>query len=919
MSQALAAPPPPPLMSFSMQPPSIESTLPDSPNFELQSKLCAGCKFYAEGSYLSPVAVTNIHNAELVVLIDGPDKRDMRGGQYLSSEAGEMLFRALEEAGANANVGNTLILPAVRCMPSQHAKVAKATRRKGINATTKEAERCWKASGLSELLPAYCSKDFQRTVGTKRKRVLLLGYWPTKLVTGNFLVEVKGQVLEMGDALVGVLDMPIAFYNRHVRWKKDDDGRWYTDPPNGYELAMTEWLAHAKSVIARLFTDDVSSIVTVNNNADIQFPHVLVKEEEEFIRRIQEREGKLCHLDVETYATEEHKKLGRTALDWFYGPDCCRPLCMGLAMFDSLKDTNYDMRSNVPDYDPNYVPIYDGEWGHGLAEALSKTKLYAFNAPYDTGTLFQHTGVLCDIFADPCDMAYIANQGRKKYSLASLALEYVPNYAGWGDGIKGSKDYSLIPKDKLLNYNAGDNVVSAVMYFKLVEELTAIGANYAYWTILGPAKTILRDMEARGSRIDMDYWRSISGEITAEMESANRELLALEVVRQFVYRNSMKSPDGKPGIAEFNPRSDQQVKEILSTIRGENVASSGKEILKTWAKEGCEFSKRLLEYRNAAKKYGVYVKTFADKMDKDGFGSNIIYASYKTNTTETGRTSSGGGDVVGLGKTNQINLQNVPRDGGMRKLFIARPGMKLAYGDYSQIEVRVAGAYSRSHEIVAACYGEDFHGTVASKVFGIPIAEIMAEAKYCDEHGGTSKRTQAKSITFGLIYGMQADGLALKLGVTKEEAQKFIDDYFMGMPAVKAFIERTHAFVKQQLYVQTVFGRVRRFQRYCSATERESVNTLVQSTASDIFMCGLLATRAEFMTDRAYGRFFFPWGEQHDAAINEYYTIAMPEDEVKERMEYAMTQRVRKMFPQIDEFMWEVPLATDVKILDALH
>ena len=919
MSQAYnAAPLPPPMAGMATI--NVEDTLPESPVFERQSKLCAKCKFFSNGVFLPPTAVTSVQNAELLVVTDGPDKRAVRGGQYFAGEAGEMFFDALAAATNIANAGNTVVLPAVRCMPTSSSQVAKATRRKGTNATTTEATKCWKASGLADLIPAYCSPAFQRTTGTKKKRILLLGYWPTKLVADKFLVEVRGQVMEIGDAIVGVLEAPSMFYTKHVRWRKDDDGRWYTDPPNGYELAHAEWMAHARFVLGRLFSEDTASVVTLNSDTNIQFPHVVVNSPEEFVRRIEEREGKLCHLDVETYATEEQKALGRTALDWFYGPDCCRPLCMGLAFFDTLKDIKYDPYSSKPDYDPNMVPIYEGEWHEDIARALNKTKLYAFNAPYDTGTLYQHTGVLCDIYADPCDMAYVANQGRKKYALASLALEYVPNYAGWGDDIKGSKDYSLIERSKLLNYNAGDNVVSSVLYFKLLEELAAIGANYAYWSILGPAKGILRDMEARGWCVDMAYWREIAQKVTEARDSAEQSLRDLDVIKAFNERrkfNVALLSGGKD--TAFNPRSDAQVKEILQTIRGEVVPSSGKEILKKWAKEGCEFSKRLLAYREEEKRFGIYVKTFSEKMDADYFGNSIVYAAYKTNTTETGRTSSGGSDVVGLGKTNQINVQNVPRGGGMRRLFVPRPGMKFAYADYSQIEVRVAGAYARSPEIVAACYGEDFHGTVASRVFGIPIDEIMAEDKYVGEHGGTSKRTQAKSITFGLIYGMQAEGLALKLGVTVKEAEKFIADYFAGMPAVGDFIARTHAFAAKNLYVQTVFGRRRKFVRYNSATERESVNTLVQSTASDIFLSGLLAVKAEFSRDNSYNRFFFPCGEIHDANINEFFCCAMPEKEVAERVEYAMTNLVRKMFPLIDEFLWEVPLAVDVKILDALH
>lgn len=877
------------------------SLLPDAPNFELQSKPCAKCNFYQQGTFLSPVANKTVDQAKLIVVVDSPDKRDVRGREYLASEPGQFLMDALEPYGIYRD--DILIIPVVRCMLPRGTKLKKTQKRKGTNATNKEARLCWRASGAEALMHYY---QTTHCPSAYPKRVLALGYWPVKLLTDRLLTELHGQVMQINEMKVGCHESPTYYYNKFVKWQKDADGRWEMIPPNGERIAHDTFCADIRTTVKRLFSDEHS--VTVNSDADIQFPHIVVTEHDNFLRRLQERENCLVHLDVETYATPEELAKGRTALDWFYGPECCMPLCMGVALFDDLQDTNYNPNLFKPDYDPNKVIVYRGDWSEEIATALHRSKLYAFNATYDTGVVLQHTGVACDIYADPCDMAYVLNQRRKKYSLDSLCFEYLPNYAGWGTKIKEGKDYVNLPVDRLCNYNAGDNVASAILFFKFKDMLTAQGLDFVYWEILAGTKTILRDMEARGVRVDTAYWQDLKNKLETNLANAGEALHSCAAVQNFMIKY------GK----EYNPQSGPQTLRILRSVHGDDVASCDKTVLKKFVGQDDPFAKALLDFRSSSKAHGIYVKTFSKFMQKDWNDQMIVYPAYKTNTTETGRTSSGGSDVTGLGATNQINIQNVPRDGGLRKLFIARKGYKLGYADYGQIEVRVTGAYAHSEEILAACHGADFHGTVASKAFRAPFEEIMAEAKYCDEHGGTSRRTKAKTITFGLIYGMTADGLAARLGITPEEAQKFIDDYFAGMPSVQKFINETQEFVKKNFYVRTVFGRYRYFDAANASALREGTNTLVQATASDIFLLSNRAIKDVFTREGAYMRYFFPWAEVHDSITNEFHSC-MPDDEVSQMMEYAMTTRVREMFPRVDEFLWKIPLSADVKILEVWH
>ena len=889
-------PPPPPSNMFdSAEHTAAADSGGDSyaPDMFHQKQACIKCKMYP-GQFVPPCPAVGAQDAKLLVIYDSPNKKDAKNGAYMSEEAG-VFFKSAVEPWVDTST-EVCVYPAVRCFLHR------------VNAKTPEAKKCWQLSGMRDLMAVYPNVETKH-----KKRVLLLGYWPCKLATNLDLRELHGKIFEKDGVSYGVAYSPAFFIAKHVRWAKEG-GKWLMIPSDGMQRAETEWRQHILPIMRELFSEGQYASVSVGGH--INFPHTLVHAHDPFLRRLQERKGKLVHLDVETYPSPEEEAKGRTALDWFYGPETCRPLCMGVAFFDSMDETGYADDSPIPDYDPKKVCVYTGQWTTEIAQALHESKLFAFNATYDTGALYQHTGVLTDIYADPCDMGYVVNQTRKRYSLDSLAYEYVPAWAGWGKAIKGKyKNFSQIDPNVLRNYNAGDNAVSSVLFFKLQQEIHRIGADFVYWKVHAGTKSILRDMEARGMNLDYGAWREVCADIGAKVEAAHAAIYAHPWVAEMTYAGST-----------FNPRSTLQLTKIFNSKYGEGVIpSTKKEVLQAVVKANPEldtsFIKLLLEMRDHEKAYGIYVKTFEQIMERDKIakGRACVYSSFKTVTTATGRSSSGGGDPVGLGKTKQINIQNVPRGGGLRRLFISRPGYKLAYADYGQIEVRVAGAYARSQEIVDVCLsGRDFHGSVASKAFGMPFEDVMAEDEEFKKIGGTSTRTKAKAITFGLIYGMQAEALAVKIKCSPEEAQCFIDAYFSGMPSIKTFIDNTHAFVREHLHVRTSFGRIRRFDMCSNATLRESVNTLVQASASDIFQLSLQASADIFRREGLFKTKIFPWCEVHDSTTFEFHN-SIPDDEIKGMMSYAMTTHVRRMFPEVDEFMWKVPLEADFKFDTVWH
>ena len=524
----------------------------------------------------------------------------------------------------------------------------------------------------------------------------------------------------------------------------------------------------------------------------------------------------------------------------------------------------------------------------------------------------------------------------------------------WSGTIKRSgkkddgKNYASMKRPTLWEYCAGDCVVSMVIFWKCLIEIYRKEQQFLFWQIMMGTKNILRDMEARGIYINQSVLPGIQEQFGIDLVRVEDGLLETPEVK-WILQQPQLTKNG------WKPKSADQIKAIYNDFLHAKLPDTRKETLKAlledpkWADH--EFTKLLLEHRVVSKLNSTYVTGLLEKMDKV---NNVVYASFKTNTTVTGRSSSGGGDSVGLGKTNQINIQNIPRGSHLRAIYRARPGHYLAYADYSQIEVRVAGAYADSNEIYEVCISDsDFHGMMAAKAFQKEYDWIMQEDEdVAKSGGGTSFRTKSKAITFGILYGMTAEGLAKRLKLFTangeldiETAQKFIDDYFLGMPSIKAFIDETHAFVNKNYHVRTVFGRIRNFQWVSAAALRESVNTMVQATASDIFMLSLQASRANlerhkiivkeeakelnmYTTGGAevgrilrvkkpmYNTVVHPWAEVHDSMTWEVHN-RVPKEEMEHIMKKSMLEDVRTMFKPVDEFLGRIPLHVDFKTTTA--
>jgi DNA polymerase-1 len=280
--------------------------------------------------------------------------------------------------------------------------------------------------------------------------------------------------------------------------------------------------------------------------------------------------------------------------------------------------------------------------------------------------------------------------------------------------------------------------------------------------------------------------------------------------------------------SEFNLASPKQLQFILfekmqlpvlkKTPTGQ--PSTNEDVLEILALD-YPLPKILLEHRHLSKLLSTYIDKLPEQISSK---TGRIHTSYHQAVAATGRLSS-----------SDPNLQNIPirtEEGRrIRRAFVAPSGYKLVAADYSQIELRIMAHLSKDKTLLNAFANqEDIHRSTAAEVFHVKL-----------EHVTVDQRRSAKAINFGLIYGMSAFGLARQLGITKQQAQTYIDLYFDRYPGVKQYMENTRQAAREQGYVETLFGRrlylpdLKAHNKMLQqAAERTAINAPLQGTAADI-------------------------------------------------------------------------------------
>lgn len=481
----------------------------------------------------------------------------------------------------------------------------------------------------------------------------------------------------------------------------------------------------------------------------------------------------------------------------------------------------------------------------------------------------EHPAPACRI-ADTMVAAWLLDPdrtGRTPYALEYLA-ETKLSLAGteYDDIVPKGGSFADVPLDKAAPYGAEDSDFTWQLWQLFKPQLEKKNLMKLFTDTEMKLLPVLAEMELRGIHLDTKALDRYDAELTGEIETAEQEIYSLV---------------GHP----FNIASTKQLQEVLfierklkpgkKTKTGFSTDTSVLEDLAAWD----PVPRRILAYRELAKLQSTYVEALPKLCDKNG----RVHTSYIQTGTATGRLSS-----------RDPNLQNIPvrsEDGRrIRAAFTAVPHTVLISADYAQIELVVLAHLSGDPNMCKAFTdGVDVHRATASMIFGVPPEQITSD-----------QRRTAKTINFGVIYGMSAFRLSNELGIPRTQAASFIESYFRTYASIQQFINTTVASAEKTGYVETIYGRRRpiininsRNKLEKAGAERIAVNTPVQGSAADIVKQAMLDVDAALRQAHSGAHLLL---QVHDELI-----LECPDDKkiiadtvalVQDKMEHAVQLRV---------------------------
>ncbi|WP_333693137.1 DNA polymerase I [Flavobacterium sp.] len=455
--------------------------------------------------------------------------------------------------------------------------------------------------------------------------------------------------------------------------------------------------------------------------------------------------------------------------------------------------------------------------------------------------------------------------------LSETYLKYSPKSIETLIGKKGKNQLSMrdVPLENIKEYAVEDADVT----FQLKETFSPIldkaGTKKLFDEIEIPLIQVLADMETEGIRLDVDFLKSMSVEIA-------KESAALE---QKIYETAGST---------FNLASPKQLGDILfdklkiggakqkKTKTGQYA--TGEEVLSYLAHEH-QIVKDILDWRQLVKLQNTYVDALPEQVDAK---TQRVHTDYMQTVAATGRLSS-----------NNPNLQNIPirteRGRQIRKAFVARDeNYTLVSADYSQIELRIIAALSGEENMIKAFQNhEDIHRSTASKVFNVPLEEVTKE-----------QRSNAKTVNFGIIYGVSAFGLSNQTDLSRSESAALIDAYYKTYPRLKSYIQEQIDFAREHGFVQTVSGRRRYLKDINSANavvrgaaERNAVNAPIQGSAADIIKIAMINIHKRLVSEKWQSKMLL---QVHDELVFDVHNSELEKIQpmIKHEMENAFKLNV---------------------------
>jgi DNA polymerase-1 len=387
---------------------------------------------------------------------------------------------------------------------------------------------------------------------------------------------------------------------------------------------------------------------------------------------------------------------------------------------------------------------------------------------------------------------------------------------------KNQKNFRDVPLMEQTEYGVEDSDITNQLKNLFEPELIKANTHKLFTDLEMPLMQVLADMELEGVNLDVPFLK----ELSVKHEAKLRELEA-----------KIQQDAGE----EFNLNSPKQLGEILfdklqldpkakKTKTGQYA--TGEEILSK-LKDKHPIINDILEYRQLQKLKSTYIDALPELVNPK---TGRVHTTYAQTVAATGRLSS-----------VNPNLQNIPirSEAGqqIRKAFVARDeNHVIISADYSQIELRLIAQMSQDPAMVEAFkHGEDIHASTAAKVFNVALDEVTRE-----------QRSQAKTVNFGIIYGVSAFGLADQANILRKEAKALIDAYYETYPTLKAYIEKQVEIARDQGFVETLMGRRRYLKDINSRNavvrshaERNAVNAPIQGTAADIVKMAMIQIQKE--------------------------------------------------------------------------
>jgi DNA polymerase-1 len=473
------------------------------------------------------------------------------------------------------------------------------------------------------------------------------------------------------------------------------------------------------------------------------------------------------------------------------------------------------------------------------------------NAKYDMLVMSRYGVKMAGVVFDTMIASYLLNPTSRQHNLDALALEHfnykkIPTSGLIGKG-KAQITMRDVPVETVSRYACEDADFTWRLRNHFLPKLREAGLDELFEQVEMPLVAVLAEVEKTGVKLDLPFLKNMSTELEATLGTLMADIYELA---------------GE----EFNINSPKQLEKILfdklklpPSRRTKTGRSTDADVLEKLSQKH-ELPKKLLEFRELSKLKSTYVDALPALVNPY---TKRLHTSYNQAIAATGRLSS-----------SDPNLQNIPirTEIGrqIRRAFIpGEKGWKLLDADYSQIELRIVAHLSQDAALIEAFrHDEDIHTTTAARVFNIDPQEMTPEI-----------RRRAKEINFGIIYGMGAYGLSQRLGISPEEAQNFITNYYAQYPGVNAFMMGTIADAHKKGYVTTMLNRRRYLpdinsdnRRASEFAERTAINTPIQGTAADMIKLAMIKIHHRLQKENLRSRMIL---QVHDELVFE-----APEDEL---------------------------------------